>query len=224
MFYLIKKLLKIIRFNSYGVFHTRYFDPNTLKIGMNVVVMSKVVLSENVYLGNHSEIYNNVHIGKNVKIGDYTSVNKYTLIDSGIIGNFTSIGPFCHISPGKHDLQQISTSQFIYGRRNSFINVPAKFNPYDEIPWIGNDVWIGSHVVVMQGVKIGDGAVIGAGSVVTKDVEPYEIVVGSPAHHLKYRLNSDLREILLKEDIWSNYNEKKEKLISLYKIHNNITK
>lgn len=94
MFYLIKKLLKIIRFNSYGVFHTRYFDPNTLKIGMNVVVMSKVVLSENVYLGNHSEIYNNVHIGKNVKIGDYTSVNKYTLIDSGIIGNFTSIGPF----------------------------------------------------------------------------------------------------------------------------------
>ena len=72
--------------------------------------------------------------------------------------------------------------------------------------------------------ELEDGAVIGAGSVVTKDVEPYEIVVGSPAHHLKYRLNSDLREILLKEDIWSNYNEKKEKLISLYKIHNNITK
>lgn len=76
----------------------------------------------------------------------------------------------------------------------------------------------------MQGVKIGDGAVIGAGSVVTKDVEPYEIVVGSPAHHLRYRLDSDLREILQKGDFWNKYEKKKEELISLYKGHNNITK
>lgn len=224
MLHSIKKIFRIIKCNISGVFHTRYFDPNTLVIGDGVVVMSRVVLQKNVQLGDHSEIYNNVHIGSDVKIGDYTSINKYTLIDSGIIGNFTSIGPFCHIGPGKHDLEQISTSQFIYGRRNSFINMPTEFNPYDKIPLIGNDVWIGSHAIILQGVKIGDGAVVGGGSVVTKDVAPYEIVVGNPARHLKYRFESDLRDILLKENLWNNYKEKQEVLISLYKRHNNISK
>ncbi len=54
---------------------------------------------------------------------------------------------------------------------------------------LGNDVWIGANSVIFTGVTIGDGAVIGAGAVVTKDVEPYEIVVGVPARHLRYRFN-----------------------------------
>lgn len=53
---------------------------------------------------------------------------------------------------------------------------------------IGNDVWIGSRSLIMKGVTIGDGAIIAAGSVVTKDVPPYEIWGGNPAHFLKSRL------------------------------------
>jgi len=47
---------------------------------------------------------------------------------------------------------------------------------------IGNDVWIGTRVILLPGVNVGDGAIIGAGAVVTKDVEPYAIVGGNPAH------------------------------------------
>ncbi|TPX34890.1 hypothetical protein SmJEL517_g02542 [Synchytrium microbalum] len=50
---------------------------------------------------------------------------------------------------------------------------------------IGSDVWIGGNSVILPGVTIGDGAVVGAGSVVTKDVAPYTVVVGNPAHFLK---------------------------------------
>ena len=53
---------------------------------------------------------------------------------------------------------------------------------------IGDDVWIGSRSLIMKGVHIGNGAIIGAGSVVTKDVPPYEIWAGNPAHFIKSRL------------------------------------
>jgi len=46
---------------------------------------------------------------------------------------------------------------------------------------INKDAWIGTGVIVLPDVIIGEGAIVGAGSVVTKDVEPYTIVVGSPA-------------------------------------------
>jgi carbonic anhydrase/acetyltransferase-like protein (isoleucine patch superfamily) len=39
----------------------------------------------------------------------------------------------------------------------------------------------------MKGVTIGDGAVVGSLSVVTKDVPPYAIVAGKPAHFIKWR-------------------------------------
>jgi acetyltransferase-like isoleucine patch superfamily enzyme len=46
---------------------------------------------------------------------------------------------------------------------------------------IGKNVFIGLNAIVMPGVTVGDGAIIGTGSIVTKDVEPYTVVVGNPA-------------------------------------------
>jgi carbonic anhydrase/acetyltransferase-like protein (isoleucine patch superfamily) len=46
---------------------------------------------------------------------------------------------------------------------------------------IADDVWIGAMVTVLPGVEIGTGAVVGSGAVVTRDVEPYAVVVGNPA-------------------------------------------
>src|SRR3989338_3603138 len=52
---------------------------------------------------------------------------------------------------------------------------------------VGDDVWIGEKAIILKSVTIGEGAVVGAGSVVTKDVPPYSIVVGNPAHVVAYR-------------------------------------
>jgi acetyltransferase-like isoleucine patch superfamily enzyme len=47
------------------------------------------------------------------------------------------------------------------------------------------DAWIGTGSVILPNVTIGEGAVVGANSVVTKDVEPYTVVGGVPAHFIK---------------------------------------
>ena len=67
---------------------------------------------------------------------------------------------------------------------------------------IGHDVWIGVNAIITSNCKkIGNGAVIGAGAVVTKDVEPYAIVAGSPARVIGYRFTEYERN-LLEESKW----------------------
>jgi acetyltransferase-like isoleucine patch superfamily enzyme len=62
---------------------------------------------------------------------------------------------------------------------------------------IGNDVWIGDHVVIVAGVTIGDGAAIGPSAVVTRDVEPYAIMVGVPARLLRMRFDAEQTSALI---------------------------
>ena len=50
---------------------------------------------------------------------------------------------------------------------------------------IGKDCWIGGNAIILPGVTIGDGVTVGAGSVVTKDIEPFSVVVGNPARVIK---------------------------------------
>lgn len=50
---------------------------------------------------------------------------------------------------------------------------------------VKDNVWIAANVVILPGVIIGEGAVVGAGSVVTKDVAPFTLVAGNPAHFIK---------------------------------------
>lgn len=68
---------------------------------------------------------------------------------------------------------------------------------------IGNDVWIGYDALILPGVRIGDGSIIGARSVVTKDVEPYSVVVGNPGVVVKKRFDDTIIEKLLKTQWWN---------------------
>jgi serine acetyltransferase len=56
--------------------------------------------------------------------------------------------------------------------------------------------------MILAGVHVGDGAVIAARSLVTKDVPPYTIVGGVPAHAIKKRFDDEVIELLLKLKWW----------------------
>lgn len=78
-----------------------------------------------------------------------------------------------------------------------------KVNTAKTAPVIGHDVWIGAKATILRGVKIGHGAVIAAGAVVNKDVEPYSIVGGIPAKHIRYRFDEATRKRLLALKWWN---------------------
>lgn len=160
----------------------------------------------------------NVHIGKYT----YGITDESVLWDSEawtydgekisprlIIGKYCSVGhnPIFYLG-GNHRYDWISTYPFHVKRihDNRFDSINDSIDGYplsngDII--IGNDVWFGECVTVMSGIRIGDGAVIGTNSTVTRDVEPYSIVGGNPAGHIKYRFGPETIEKLLEIQWWN---------------------
>jgi acetyltransferase-like isoleucine patch superfamily enzyme len=111
---------------------------------------------------------------EHITLGDNVAVSAFVQMfgQGGIlIGNRVMIGSHTAITSLTHDYCQERM-------QGTLIKKPVV---------IEDDVWIGAHCVIMPGVVIGAGSVLGAGSIVTKDVEPYSIVVGAPARALKWR-------------------------------------
>ncbi len=52
---------------------------------------------------------------------------------------------------------------------------------------IGDGAWIAAGAFIKPGVNVGEGAVVGARACVFKDVPPWTVVGGNPAHPIKQR-------------------------------------
>lgn len=140
-----------------------------------------------------NKISRTAHIGRNThlrscKIGKYVYIGSHCVLNHVTIGNYSCIASTAAIGGMEHSywypsISPVLSNECIFGKETK----------------IGHDVWIGAHVCVKQGVTIGDGAVIGAGSVVTHDIPAYTIAYGIPAKVIKKRFDSEIKENLVKE-------------------------
>jgi acetyltransferase-like isoleucine patch superfamily enzyme len=118
------------------------------------------------------------------------------------VGSYCSINKDVSIFPGgNHRIDWVTTYPFRIRFKMPGAFVDGHPTSKGDVQ-IGSDVWIGRGAVILSGVTIGDGAVVGAEAVVTKDVEPYSVVGGNPAVHLKYRFSADQRAALLRIRWW----------------------
>jgi len=112
--------------------------------------------------------------GRKVFLGDRNVINFGCLFDgrkfSIRTGTNVSIGPEATILTLGHDPRS------------------ATFADRGGDVVIGDRAWIGYRAIILPGVNIGEGAVVGAGALVTKDVDPYAIVVGNPARKIGERI------------------------------------
>ena len=175
-------------------------------------IIKEHVTNPNIEVGEYS-YYSGFYHGKTFEdqavrylMGDSVTQHEwqngaYGEVDKLIIGKFCSIASgatFMMAGNQGHRIDWIST--FPFSPEEFGNGVQSGFERAGDTI-IGNDVWIGSEAMIMPGVKIGDGAVIGARSVITKNVEPYSIVVGNN-HVVRLRFDEEAVSMLLEIQWW----------------------
>lgn len=139
-------------------------------------------------------------------VGAFTYLAKNVAVMNTEIGRFCSIAQGASISLGLHPSRTfVSSSPVFFSTYKQCGTTFSDGSYFDEMKKtkIGNDVWIGVNAVIMDGIAVGDGAIIGAGAIVTKDVPPYAIMGGNPAHIIRYRFDEKTINFLLGFKWWN---------------------
>ena len=154
---------------------------------MNKVFIHETAnVSTDARIGVGTQIWINAQIRENSVIGDNCIISKDTYIDAQV-----RIGNNCKIQNSVSVYQGVTLEDAVFvGPNACFTNdkVPRAFDPDWQITptYVKKGVSIGANATIICGITIGEYAMVAAGSVVTKDVEPYSLVMGNPARHYSY--------------------------------------
>lgn len=140
-------------------------------------------VDERASIGDDTKIWINVQVRENASIGRGCIVSKDVYIDMGV-----KIGDLCKIQNSVSVYAGVTLEDEVFvGPNVCFTNdrVPRAFNAGWQITptLVRRGASIGANSTIVCGVTIGEYAMVAAGAVVTRDVEPYSLVLGNPARH-----------------------------------------
>ena len=137
-------------------------------------------------MGDHFQTGHYVMIREQSQIGHHVSVGNYSDIQGHVrIGNYVRF----HSNDRIEQFSQIDDYVWIFPGVE-LTNDPTP--PSEELlgVHVHSFAIIAAQATVLAGREIKSDSLVGAGAVVTKDVEPYTVVVGNPAHVV-----ADVRDI-----------------------------
>jgi UDP-2-acetamido-3-amino-2,3-dideoxy-glucuronate N-acetyltransferase len=175
------------------------------------------IIDKGSIIGKHTKIWHFTHIMTDCVIGEGCNLGQNVVVSPGVkLGNNVKVQNNVSIYTGV-----ICEDDVFLGPSMVFTNV---INPRSAIArkdqykqtLVEKGASIGANATIICGIRIGRYAFIGAGAVVTRDVAPFELVMGNPARHSGWMSEYGHRLIFDSSGI-AECPESKEK----YKLNNN---
>ncbi len=167
-----------------------------------------------------SRIEGPTSILSSVAPGAFLDVGAFCNLSGGTINNvragrYCSVAAGVTIGPHEHPTDWLTTSRTAYYPQvndwDDLMAGPDAATLHDRkrpfaascpVTTLGPDVWIGQGAFLKAGITVGTGAIVGARATVLRDVEPYAIVVGTPARVLRMRFAPEVIARLLALAWW----------------------
>lgn len=164
--------------------------PGHIEIGEGTIIDDNVLLDakgtspgSRIIIGKHCFVGRNTILsckGGVIRLADHANIGANCLIQSESLcdlGEGALLASYCYlVAGGNHGTDRVDIPPI---QQASFSRGGIKLEA---------GVWLGARCTVIDGVTVGRDAVAGAGAVVTKNVGPYDVVVGVPAKKVKNRL------------------------------------
>ena len=156
--------------------HALVDDPQCLGTGTTVWAFAHVMAGARV--GAECNIGDHAFIESGVDVGDRVTIKNQALLWEGVsIEDDVFIGP------------RVAFTNDLFPRSARMEQVRQKYSTKEN--WllrtmVRKGCSIGANATICPGLELGRFSMIAAGSVVTKDVEPYSLVMGIPARRVGY--------------------------------------
>ena len=152
--------------NNYFAHETAVIDEGC-SIGLGTKIWHFSHIMTDCVLGEKCNIGQNVVVSPKVVLGDNVKVQNNVSIYTGVIcENDVFLGPSMVFT-------NISNPRSAVIRRDNYVETLVE-----------KGASIGANATIICGNKIGKFALLGAGAVVTKEVQPYALLVGNPAKQI----------------------------------------
>jgi UDP-2-acetamido-3-amino-2,3-dideoxy-glucuronate N-acetyltransferase len=157
-------------------------------------VHATALVEDGAHVGAGSRIWHQAQVRTGASIGARCIVGKGVFIDFGVtIGDDSKLQNYACVYHGV----TLGRGVFV-GPHAVFTNdrrpraTDPNFAPLRDGEWtvgettVDDGASIGANATILPGMYIGRWGMIGAGSVVTRDVEPYALVAGTPARRIAW--------------------------------------
>jgi UDP-2-acetamido-3-amino-2,3-dideoxy-glucuronate N-acetyltransferase len=159
-----------------------------------------LTIGDGSIVGAGAVLYSAASFGRRVLIGDLASVREGAQIGDGvIIGRGAMLLYDCTVGRFSRIQDQVHLVGAMVVEEHVFIGMGVVATNDNDVylsrfgisrqqprgPIVRRLAAIGAGATILPGVEIGEGALVGAGSVVTRDVEPWTIVMGVPARAVR---------------------------------------
>ncbi|NVN94761.1 MAG: N-acetyltransferase [Bacteroidetes bacterium] len=124
-------------------------------------IMSNCTIGENCNFGQNVVVSPEVILGKNVKVQNNVSIYTGVICEDDVF-----LGPSMVFT-------NVTNPRSAVNRKSEYSRTLVK-----------HGATIGANATIVCGHEIGEFAFIGAGAVVAKNVPPYALIVGNPAHQI----------------------------------------
>lgn len=162
-------------------------------------VMSGARIGKNCIFGQ------NVFVGRGAVLGDGVKVqNNVSLYDEVVLEDEVFCGPSCVFT------NVINPRSFVE-RKSEYMRTTVK-----------RGASIGANATIVCGATLGEYSFVGAGAVVTKDIQPYALVYGTPARRHGWMCECGVRlpESMACEACGRTYEEHNGELTKTHEPHN----